>query len=101
MEYRHYKLKEGKKEQWLAWAKYLVEHTEEVLDTLRDEGAKREACWVLDSEIYYGIDSLFLGMDHRQINLDHMKNFKECLQFVEKFTPPVPDKAVKLFDFRV
>jgi len=101
MEYRHYKLKKGKKEQWLNWAKYLVENTEEVFDTMKEEGCKREACWILGEDVFYGMDSLFLGMDKRQLNIEHMKNFKECLQFLEKYTDPIPMDAVTLFDFKL
>jgi hypothetical protein len=101
MEYRRYVIREGKKQQWLGWAAYLVAHEKEVFDTLKQEGCVREACWIQGEDIYYAIDSLFLGMDKdKQLNIEHMKNFKECLRFVEKYTPPIPEEATNLFDFR-
>lgn len=100
MEYRRYILKEGKKQQWLDWAAYLVAHKHDVFETLKEEGCTREACWIDGDVVYYGIDSLFLGMNKsKQLNVDHLRNFKECLQFVAIFTPPVPESARNLFDF--
>jgi len=65
---------------------------------MKHEGGTRETCLMTDGDVYYGIESLFLGMDNRKLNLDHMKNFKECLRFVSAVNKP-PNEAIVLFDF--
>lgn len=100
MKYRLYKFRDGKKQQWLEWCVFLIEHENEVIETLVQEQCKREACWYEGDSVFYGMDSLFLKADDRQINLDHRKNVRECLSYVSEYTQSIPEAAISLFDFR-
>ncbi len=53
------KIKEGKKRKWLDWCAELKNRSEEVLETLKNEGTLSEACFLSEEEntIYYFMES--------------------------------------------
>ncbi len=101
MKYKHFKIKEGKKQQWLIWCAFLIEHEKEVIDTLIQEQCTREICWINGTDIFYGAEGLCVKGDDRQLNIDHRKNARECLEYVSNDVLLIPKQAHKLFDFAV
>ena len=86
-----YKIKEGKKESWLAWGKELeTTFHDEAVVTLHEEGVRLEATFIfsMNSEDYVvGImegDDMQASNKEHKVNQLHDARKKECLEFVTK-----------------
>lgn len=52
-------IKKGKKDKWLNWCDELKKRQKEVIETLKKEGVKSEACFISENgeEIYYFMEA--------------------------------------------
>lgn len=85
------RFKEGKKTVWLDWCKELKKRSDEVLETLRNEGVTVEACFLSEDEqcVYY-----FMQADDFEkakkaveksifpIDIEHQEKRETCLEKV-------------------
>jgi hypothetical protein len=99
MKYKKFKLKAGKETQWRAWCAFLIAHESEVKETLREEAVTREACWLADGFVYYGMEGLCLPASDKELNRNHRQSVRECLEPTKENVSAVPEGAEKLFDF--
>jgi len=83
MKYKIFKIKEGKIQQWKDWCIFLNEHKPEVLETLKEEKVTRECAVLRGDTVFY----FMIGEGHpssdTELNIQHRKNVKECLEPVE------------------
>ncbi|MEK7564591.1 MAG: DUF6176 family protein [Patescibacteria group bacterium] len=96
MRVKIFKIKEGKEEQWLSWCKFLVDHNDEVIQTLKEEENIREINYLFEHNrekfIVYFQEGKFKPASDCELNKKHFKNLEECLEKVS---------LEKLFDFKV
>ena len=96
MKFKIFKIKKGKKAQWLKWCSFLNTHKKEVLKTLKEEGITREFNYLFKYKgeyfVLYGMEGKFLPPSDCELNRKHFKNLKECLERIE---------LLELFDFEV
>lgn len=78
-----WKIRQGKKEQWLEWCNELNERRKEALETLVEENLIREQCVVFDDYVFYYHESYDGGKQpmnlDKEINRKHAKMMKDCL----------------------
>ena len=84
-----WKVKEGKREEWLEWCKGIMTNYEEAAETLKEEQLIEERCVLFDvgdeSYLVYfhqpeeGKQKLPANME-KEINRMHFKKMEECLE---------------------
>jgi hypothetical protein len=86
MKLKIFKIRDGKKRQWLDWCKFLIAHETEVQETLREEKVTREINYLFDDYVLYVMEGDCLPSSDREMNRLHKKNKVECLELVEGTT---------------
>lgn len=91
--YRLYKVKPGKRQQWLDWCNKLsTVHHDEAASTLVEEDLVNEMCVLFgvgdDSYLLYRHTPLAgktkkSAVMERELNKEHFKNYFECLELVK------------------
>lgn len=84
--FRLFRIKEGKKQQWIDWCTYLATHPEDVRHTLVQENSTREACFTYGDYVvgYAEFHDAPIPADmDNPLNVDHRRHLKECLEKVE------------------
>ncbi len=99
MKYKKFKVKEGREAQWRSWCAILNIRRKEVLETMKEEKVTREACWIFDGYIYYGMEGLCLLATDCGLNREHRRNRRECFEVPSTEVAGVPEGAEELFDF--
>lgn len=83
-----YKIKENKNNQWSDWCTLLMSQKTEAEETLKEEKVFSEFCgrFVVEKNIFIILASIndgsTLSPTDKEINLKHMEEKKECLEFV-------------------
>ncbi len=101
MKYKKFKLNPGCETQWRSWCDFLRTQKTLVFETMREEKVWHESCWLTDGYVYYGMEGECLPATDRDINKEHKKNRKECLELPGTLVDSVPKNAEILFDFRI
>lgn len=86
--YALFKIKEGKKEEWVRWCDELMSRKNEAILTLQEENLIKEWCVISGDYVFCGYETVEgkekLPMNkEREINQKHYQIFHECLETVE------------------
>ncbi len=102
-------IKEGKKDLWIDWCAFLMEHKDEAASTLSEENLIREQCLIVDIEgreyVQYlhetirDTNKLPANLE-KTINRLHLAIFAECLHPL-KNTGFTPREGLMLYDIIV
>lgn len=84
-----FRIKKGKTEQWKDWCyKLATVYKREAIETLKEENVVQEAFFffTIDGQDYTMsmVDGEALPSTDRELNIEHRKNFRECLEKVSK-----------------
>lgn len=84
MKYKLFKIKSGKKEQWVKWCRTLGgEKKEEAIRTLIEEENIRETIILMGDYVLYAMEGNFKPASDCELNREHRKNLVECLQPID------------------
>jgi hypothetical protein len=102
MKYKLFKIKPGKKDQWIQWC-FSLSHTyrKEALCTLREEENIRETIILWGEYVLYGMKGNFKPASSCEINKMHFQNLKECLESVDPIVFSAGSGASILLDLNV
>lgn len=88
-----YKIKPGKKEQWLDWCRELSQHETAAVLTIKEEGLSFESCRMFGDYVIFELHEKGEQKSSNKeylLNQTHIKNLQECLE---------PIDTEKLYEF--
>ncbi|OGZ63870.1 MAG: hypothetical protein A3A98_01110 [Candidatus Staskawiczbacteria bacterium RIFCSPLOWO2_01_FULL_40_39] len=86
--YIFWKIKPGKKQTWINWCNEIIQHQNEVIETMKEENLIHERCVIFEDYVFYEHETVE-GKEkkpmnpNREINQKHQRILNECLEHIE------------------